>query len=95
MRHNEIRDTFATLLDEFCHDVQIEPKLQPLHGETFASNTTTTEEEARLDIKANGLWESRFSRTFFDVKIFNPLAKIFPKRIRDVYSYHELIKKAK
>lgn len=95
MRHNEIRDTFATLVNEVCQDVQIEPKLQPLHEETFASNTTTTEEEARLDIKANGLWESRFTRTFFDVKIFNPLAKTCPKTILDAYKYHESIKKAK
>ena len=72
--HNEIRDTFATLLDEVCHDVQIEPKLQLLHGETFASNTTTTEEQARLDIKANGVWESCCSRTSFDVKIFEPIS---------------------
>ena len=33
--HNEIRDTFATLLDEVCHDVEIAPKLQSLEGETF------------------------------------------------------------
>ena len=28
--HNHIRDTVARLLDEKCHDVQIEPHLQPL-----------------------------------------------------------------
>ena len=40
--------------------------------------TTTTDDVARLDIKANGRWETRFSRTYFDVKIFNPLAKLCP-----------------
>ena len=55
LRHNEIRDTFAKLMDEVCHDVELEPKLQPLEGETFDNKTTTTEDEARLDIKANGL----------------------------------------
>ena len=55
IRHNEIRDTFANLMNEVCHDVEIEPKLQPLQGESFVNNSTTTEDEARLDIKANGL----------------------------------------
>ena len=62
-------------MDDFCHDVQIEPKLQSLDGEIFSSNSTTTDDDARLDIKANGLWGCRFNRTFFDVKIFNPHAK--------------------
>ena len=53
--------------------------------------TTTT----RLDIKANGLWGSRFNRTFFDVKIFNPHAKSCPKTKKDAYKYHESIKRNK
>ena len=95
VRHNEIRDTFAELLQEVCHDVQIEPLLQPLTGEEFERKTTTTDDEARLDIKANGLWGTRFERTFFDVKIFNPLAVSCPKTVKTAYKYHESIKKAK
>ena len=34
VRHNEIRDITANLLTEVCHDVQIEPCLQPLTGES-------------------------------------------------------------
>ena len=34
-RHNEIRDTFAKLLDDLCYDVEIEPNPQPLQGESF------------------------------------------------------------
>ena len=41
LRHNEIRDVFANLMDDVCHDVQIEPKLQSLDGEIFSSNSTT------------------------------------------------------
>ena len=41
-------------MNEGCNDVEIEPKLQPLQGESFANNSTTTEYDARLDIKANG-----------------------------------------
>ena len=79
MHHNEIRDTFGNLMDEVCHDVQIEPMLQELQGETFDNKTTCSDEEARPDIKANGLWGQRFERTFFDVKIFDPLAKSCPR----------------
>ena len=33
VRHNEIRDITAEWLDRICHDVVIEPPLQPLTGE--------------------------------------------------------------
>ena len=61
MRHDEIRDTFATLMSKVCFDVEIEPKLQSFQGESFVNISTTTDEYARLDVKANGLWGSRFS----------------------------------
>ena len=50
---------------------------------------TTTENDARLDIKANGLLGGRFSRTFFDVKILTPHAKSCPNTISDAYKHHE------
>ena len=53
LRHNEIRDAFATFQDEVCHDVEIAPKLRSLEGESFHNITATTEDDARLDIKAN------------------------------------------
>ena len=60
-----------------------------------SSNSTTTDDDARLEIKANGLWGSRFNRTFFDVKIFKPYAKSCPKTIKDAYKYHASIKRNK
>ena len=66
-----------------------------LEGESFVHKTTTIEDEARLDIKANGLWDSRFCRTFFDVKIFNPLPKTRPKNVNEAYKFHESQKKLK
>ena len=33
LRHNNIRDTTAKLLEEVCYDVQIEPRLIPIAGE--------------------------------------------------------------
>ena len=79
LRHNENRDTCATLVDEVCHDVEIEPKLQSSEGERFHNKTTTTEDDARLDIKEKGLWEGRFSRTFvtFDQNAKNAISAEF------------------
>ena len=63
MRHDEIRDTFVNLKSEVCYDVEIELKLQSLHGVSIVINSTTTDEDARIDVRTNGLWGSRFSRT--------------------------------
>ena len=68
---NEIRDTFAKLLEDVCKDVEIEPKFQPLEGETFDNKSTRAEDKTRLDFKANELFVLSFCRTFFNVKSFN------------------------
>ena len=95
MSNNEIRDTFATLMSEVCFDVEIEPKLQLLQGESFVNNSTITDEDARLDVKANVLWGSRLCRTSFDVKVFNPHAKISRRLPKDAYNFHESQKNSK
>ena len=41
-RHNEVRDITAHLLNEVCHDVQIEPQLLPLEGEAFQHLSANT-----------------------------------------------------
>ena len=74
IRHNEIRDMTAKLLSEVCTDVKIEPELQPLTGELLQNKTANTEDGARLDISASGLWGGRHEKTFVDVRVFNPLA---------------------
>ena len=94
MRHNKTRDTFASVMKEVRYDVEIEPKLQPLKDESFVHKTMTTEDEARLDIKANGLWTGS-CRTFFDVKIFDPLARTHLKKVNEAYKFHESQKKLK
>ena len=81
MRHIELRDSFANLLSDVSHDVEIEPHLQPLQGETVTLKSTTTVDDVRLDIQANGLWESRFNKTYFDVKIFNAWQKVALKAV--------------
>ena len=48
-------------------NVETEPKLQPLSGETFEYKSANKEDEARSDIKCTGLWRS-MRQAFFDVK---------------------------
>ena len=74
LRHNIIRNITATLLRDVCHDVRIEPHLQPLSGEAFKETTSNKSEEARSDICARGFWTTG-QMAFFDVRVFNPNAK--------------------
>ena len=64
--------TSVTLLpnppDEVSDDVEVQPCLKTLQDEIFPNRSTTTDNDDRLDIKANGLFHSRISRAFFDVK---------------------------
>ena len=74
-RHNNIRDTLATMMNEICHDVSIEPQLIELSKEQSCElpRSTVTGNEARADVSANGFWQ-RYQRAFFDVKVCNLLA---------------------
>ena len=93
MRDKELRNSFTNLLSGMCCFLEIEPHLQSLPRELFA-NKPTINDDAVLDIKANGLWKSRFSnKTNFDVKIFNTLAEFCPGSSMEVHKYHETIKK--
>ena len=76
IRHNEIRDFTAELLSEVCNDVSVEPLLTPLTGETFRYKTANTEDHARLDVSARGVWV-KGSKAFCDVRVFNPLARSY------------------
>ena len=74
IRHNEIRDLTAHLLTEVCSDVRIEPDLQPVLSGQLSGATANTQDGARLDLSANGVWGGRSEKTFFDVRVFNPHA---------------------
>ena len=56
IRHNEIRNLTASMLSEVCHNVAIEPHLQPLNGEGFHHKSANTDENLRLDIRARVFW---------------------------------------
>ena len=53
MRHNELRDLKAELLNTVCKDVQIEPVLQDITGEVLNPGANKSA-DARLDIHAGG-----------------------------------------
>ena len=94
IRHNEMRDLTAHLLTEVCHNVAVEPHLQPLTGETLHGASSITQDGARLDVAADGFWGSRFERAFFDVKVFNPYARSNQRStLAATYRSHENSKK--
>ena len=94
IRHSEIRDLTANLMSEVCNDVCIEPHLQPITGEHLSGATVNIQEGARMDIAANGLWGSRYERTYFDVRIFNPHATSNRQtNLSACYRKHERVKK--
>ena len=94
IRHNEIRDLTATLLTEVCHDVSIEPGLQPISNELLTGATANTQDGARLDVAANGFWGGTYEKTFFDVRVFNPHAPSNRRiPLQSCYRKHEQTKK--
>ena len=74
IRHNEIRDLTASLLTEVCTEVCTEPDLQPVTPDLLIGATANSQDGARLDVSANGVWGGRYQKTYFDVRVFNPLA---------------------
>ena len=89
-RHNEVRNLLASCLRKAGCDTTIEPLLQPLSGEVFHRRTTTTDQDARLDIKASGFWGEGSEKAFLDVRVFNPLAPSYRSLpIPSAYLRHE------
>jgi len=94
LRHNEIRDLTATLLTEVCHQVQVEPELQPVSSpETFSLSTANTQDGARLDIVMNGFWGGRSERCYVDVRVFNPFAPSNVSSLPAAFKRHENVKR--
>ena len=87
LRHNELRDNIAEMVEEVISD---EPALQPLPGEEIKGNQS---DEARSDISARGFW-IREQRAFFDIRLFDPNAQLHQsKTLRKCYEINEQEKK--
>ena len=65
-RHNDLRDLEAEMLRMVCNDVEVEPVLQEVTGETLNHGVNKVP-DARLDIHARGFWERQ--RSAFDVRV--------------------------
>ena len=57
-----------------CSDVHVEPDLQPVTPDQLDGASANSQDGARLDLSANGVWGGRYEKTFFDVRVFNPIA---------------------
>ena len=94
MRHNNIRDFEANLLKKVCNDVEVEPPLQPINGETFTSQVARGD-ESRLDIRARGFFRHAQSN-YFDIRVTNTNAPSqIDKSIATIFKSHEKEKKRK
>ena len=90
MRHNNVRDFVANLLSQVCVDVEKEPPLQPLTGETIVGNP---EEGARPDIRPRGFWRPA-QNAFFDIRLTNINASSQRHlTVQQVFNKHEAEKK--
>ena len=93
LRHNELRDITAKLLDEVCIDVRREPRLIALNGEQMRFKTANLADEARLDISATGFWTPG-QRAFFDVRVFDLNAQRYENlELSKCFLYNESEKK--
>ena len=72
-RHDDVRDLFASLFKDVCHDIEVEPHLYTLTGDVLTSSANFSD-EARLEISAHSFWQ-RGKRAFCDVRVLNPFAK--------------------
>ena len=82
-RHNKRRDLEAEMLRMVCNDVELEPVLQEVTGETL-NHGANKAPDAPLDIHARSIWERQRS-AFFHVRVCNPnvdsYSDLTPKQI--------------
>ena len=90
--HNELRDLEADMLSMVRNDVEIEPILHELTGESLPSEANRAP-DAHLDIHARGFWERQRS-AFFDARVFYPNADSYRDLdLKQIYTQHENGKK--
>jgi len=52
LQHNEVHDLTARMMTEVCNNVEVEPHLQPLSGESLSLRTANSDPGAQLEIAA-------------------------------------------
>ncbi len=93
MRHDDPTAFLAKCMKEVHNDVELEPQLLPLTGESLRHRTANTDPDARADIRVRGFWtDSR--NAFFDTRVFYPHASSYRTRsITSLYRRFEADKK--
>ena len=88
-----MRDLTASVMAEVFHDVEVEPKLQPVTDEGLPSSANRSA-EARLDIRTRGFWGVNTQEAFFDLRVFHPFASSYSNTsLTSLYRQHERKKK--
>ena len=71
MRHDSIRDLWASLCKKAYRHVVIEPTLAPVPSTTkFKLNSTTRDSGARSDVMVRGFYSNNLQSNHFDVTVF-------------------------
>ena len=71
--HNKLRDITGALLEEVCHDLAIEPILQPVRDNNLVPSTINKNDGAQLDLGARS-FSIMGQKDFFSVSVFDPNA---------------------
>ena len=79
MRHNDPTTFLTQCMKEVHQDVELEPPLQLLTGETFRHQTANNNPDARADIRVRGFWTDSCN-AFFDTRVFYPQARSYQSR---------------
>ena len=74
-------DFLAKCVKEVRNDVELEPQLLSLTGETFRHRSANRQPDARADLRVRGFW-SDSQNAFFDTRVFYPHANGIPTRVR-------------
>ena len=76
-----------------CHDVVVEPPLQPLIGEALVPASANCRGVAGVDIHARGFW-GRQQGAFFDIRVFHPNTPSYRwTQVGSLFCRHKLKKK--
>ena len=66
-------------IKKILRDVETEPRLAPLTGESLHPRSANTRDDARSDIRARGFW-CRQQNAFFDIRVYYPHASSYLHR---------------
>ena len=84
-----------SLSEDSCHSSVITPLVtHHCTGEKFDIRSANTQNDARLDVSARGVW-SAMDKTFLDIRVFNSRAPTnISKPLKSVLIHHEKEKKS-